>query len=113
MNVMLIDDDRECLESLGTALRLNGFNVQSFDSPDQAIRRYNPQKVDVVISDYHLPGMKGTEFLKKTNAPVIIVTGDPKKNIKKLSLQAGACAFFTKPVNIKKIIAKIKQLSRH
>jgi len=112
---MLIDDDRECLESLGTALRLNGFDVQGFDSPDQAINQYNPQTVDVVITDYHLPGIKGTEILKqirraKTDARVIIISGDPKKDIKKLALQAGACAFFRKPLNVKRMITKMKTL---
>ena len=117
INVMLIDDDEECLESLETALRLNGFNVRAFLSPGEAIREYNPQTIDVVVSDYHLPRMKGTTLLKeihqkKADAPVIIFTGDPEKNLETFALQAGANAFLRKPFDIKEIIAIIKKLSR-
>jgi DNA-binding NtrC family response regulator len=116
INVMLIDDDEECLESLETALRLNGFNVRAFLSPTEAIREYDPGTIDVVITDYHLPHMKGTALLKeihqkKAGTPVIIFTGDPEKNLETFSLQAGACAFFRKPFDIKEIIAIIKELS--
>lgn len=117
INVMLIDDDKESLESLETALRLNGFNVRAFLSPTDAIREYNPQTTDVVITDYHLPHMKGTALLKeihqkKADAPVIIFTGDPEKNLETFSLQAGASAFLRKPFEIKEIIAIIKRLSK-
>ncbi len=115
MNVMLIDDDMECLESLNAALRLNGFNVRSFNSPLKAISEYDPWNTDVVITDYHFPDMKGTEILKeihrkKKDAPVIIITGDQEKYIKIFALQAGACAFFRKPLDINKIIYTLKEL---
>ena len=61
---MLIDDDKDCLQSLNSALRLNGFNVRSFDSPVIAIRAFNPKTIDAVISDYHFPKMKGTDVIK-------------------------------------------------
>ena len=57
MNVMLVDDDRECLDSLSSALRLEGFHVRDFDNPAQALLEYNPHAIDVVITDYYLPGM--------------------------------------------------------
>jgi DNA-binding NtrC family response regulator len=117
INVMLIDDDAESLESLETALRLNGFNVRAFLTPREAIREYNPKTFDVVITDYHLPQMKGTALLKKirqkkADAPVIIFTGDPGKNLETFALQAGAGAFLRKPFEIKEIIAIIKKLSK-
>jgi DNA-binding response OmpR family regulator len=112
MNIMLIDDDPECLESLNSALRLNGFNVRSFDSPEQAIIEYDPGNIDVVITDYHFPVVKGTEILKeihrkKPHTPVIIITADQEKDIETVSLEAGAYAFFRKPLNIEAIIAKM------
>jgi DNA-binding NtrC family response regulator len=117
MNVMLVDDDRECLDSLTSALRLEGFQVSDFDTPARALREYNPQTIDVIITDYYLPGMTGIELLKeihrrKIDAPVIIISGAPKKNtIERISLKAGACAFFSKPLDIRHMIARIKQLA--
>lgn len=109
MNVMLIDDDPDCLQSLNAALRLNGFDVQGFDCPDRALLGYTPGAVDAVITDYHLPKMKGIDLMKKihlTNrhVPVIIITGDRDSRIETLSNKAGARAFFRKPIDIRKII---------
>jgi len=117
MNIMLVDDDRECLDSLSSALRLEGFHVSDYDTPVQALKEYNPHAVDVVITDFYLPGMTGIELLKeihrrKSDTPVIIISGAPKKNsIERISLKAGARAFFSKPLDIRHVIARIKQLT--
>jgi len=117
MNVMLVDDDRESLDSLSSALRLEGFQVKDFETPAQALDEYNPYAIDVIITDYYLPGMTGIELLKeihrrKTDAPVIIISGAPKKNaIESISLKAGACAFFSKPLDIRLMITRLAQLA--
>jgi DNA-binding NtrC family response regulator len=115
--VMVIDDDKESRESLNSALRLNGFTVRSFHSPRQALREYKPQAIDAVITDYHLPGMTGMDILKaihskKSDTPVIIISGEPGKDLASRSLQFGATAFFTKPLNIKDIITLLKKLTK-
>lgn len=115
--VMVIDDDSECRESLNSALRLNGFEVRSFQSPRRALREYNPQAIDAVITDYHLPGMNGMDILKaihrkKSDTPVIIISGEPEKDIASRSLQYGASAFFPKPLNIRDIINLLKKLTK-
>lgn len=115
MNVLLIDDDRECLESLSAALQLNGIGVTAFHSPAQAVRRYDPDSVDAVITDYHFPKTKGTDVVKKirkknNNARVIVISGDREKDIETLSLKAGADAFFQKPIEINKMINTLEEL---
>ncbi len=115
--VMVIDDDKESRESLESALQLNGFQVRSFHSPRQALKEYNSQTIDVVITDYHLPGMTGMDILKtihrkKSDTPVIIISGEQEKDIASRSLQFGASAFFPKPLNIKAIITILKKLTK-
>lgn len=117
MNVMLIDDDQICLDSLKSALLLNGFGVKCFGDPRQALYAYDPRSTDAVITDYSLPGMTGAELLReihrrKIDTPVLIISGETDKSVKALSLRAGAEAFYPKPVNIKAIIAKLKACGR-
>lgn len=117
LNVMVIDDDWACLQSLDSALTLNGFNVQGFVSPSRAIHQYDPNSVDAVITDFHFPKMKGTEVVKaihrkKDDAPVIVITGDQDKHIETISLQTGASAFFRKPLEINKIIATLERFGK-
>lgn len=118
MNIMLIDDDLECLDSLNAALRLNGFNVIVFPAPEQAVRGYDPSTTDVVITDFHFPAMKGDEVIKKiyrkkNNTPVIVITGDPADDIETRSRKAGAYAFFRKPLDINEMIAVLLELDKN
>ncbi len=109
MNVMVIDDDGACLRSIRAALQLNGFSVQCFDSAEFACAAYPSTSFDAVITDYHLPGLKGTQVLKdirkhRADAPVLIISGDTEAYVETESLDAGATAFFRKPLDIEAII---------
>lgn len=109
MNVMLIDDDQECLECLSKALRLNDFGVQAHSSASVALQAYQTDTVDVVITDFHLPDTTGIEILrtlhlKNPTVPVIITSGDTNRDIETQALHAGALAFFRKPMNISSLI---------
>jgi DNA-binding NtrC family response regulator len=112
MNVLLIDDDLESLECLSNALQLNNCDVEAFQLVENALKQFKPERVDVVITDYHLPNTTGLDVLnavhrQKTSTPVIIISGDPKNSVESISLQAGAAAFFKKPLNVKKLIATL------
>jgi DNA-binding NtrC family response regulator len=117
MNIILIDDDPECLDSLNAALRLNGFKVQVFSAPEQALHGYETSHTDVIITDYHFPTMKGDDVIKKIHRkknkiPVIVITGDSSDDIEARSRKAGAYAFFRKPLEIKEIIAALEELAK-
>ncbi len=117
MNVMLIDDDSECLECLSRALRLNDFEVAVFRSSQTAINHYNATSVDVVITDYHLPDTTGIDTLKtlkliNQDVYVLIISGDPEEHIETLALQAGALAFFRKPITISHLITKLNAIPK-
>jgi DNA-binding NtrC family response regulator len=112
MKVMLVDDDRESLACLSNALKLNDFEIDTFESPAQAIQEYNPETIDLVVTDFHLPDTTGIDVLKAIReknaaAPVFIISGDPTPSIREESLKAGASAFFRKPINISKFIGRI------
>lgn len=64
-------------------------------------RRYKP---DIIIMDIHLPGMKGSEAIKKITAflpdvKIFAVSTDQNKSTILEALRAGACDFITKPLN--------------
>jgi len=106
---MLIEDDPLCLDSLSRALRLNEFTPRVFTSPQKALQEYRPDTVDAVITDYHLPGLNGIQLLteiKKKNpqAVVIMISGDRGMDLPLRAISQGARAFFTKPIDIQKII---------
>lgn len=70
--IMLIDDDRNVLRSLGriihfmpvAALRGEAI-VESFEKPGSALDRATEVEFDLVIADYLMPAMNGVSFLRQ------------------------------------------------
>ncbi len=115
MNILLLDDDTLSLKSVANALRISGYSVRPFATPSQAQAALDSDTFDVVITDYHLTGEKGTFLInylhrKQLSIPVIIISGDPSPKTEKLSIQAGARAFFSKPLDLEKIDNLLKAL---
>lgn len=114
MTVMLIEDDPLSLQSLSSALTLNGFDTKGFSSPLEAVKEYDSTRANVVITDYHLPHINGIAVLKEIKkknpyAVVIVISGDAKGDISSGALAAGADAFFYKPIDIAKLIEEIER----
>jgi DNA-binding NtrC family response regulator len=67
--VMVVDDEEIIVISLKELLALDGeFEVSGFTEPAAAESYFDSNPVDVVISDYRIPGMSGLELLKRLKA---------------------------------------------
>ncbi len=109
MNILLIDDDIDCLDGLVTALEPTGYRCDKFTVPEEAMEAYRQNQYDIVITDMKMPGMNGIEVLKHVRtidpaARVIIVTGFGDVNTAIAAVNNGAYAFFGKPVNLDDLI---------
>lgn len=107
MDILLIDDDLDSLNSLTAAVAPAGNKCEKFTSPVQALETYRQHQglYDVVITDMKMPGMNGIEFLKQARAlnpeaRVIIVTGYGDVETAIAAVNHGAYAFFGKPVDL-------------
>ena len=63
VRVMVVDDDRIILESLGEFLRLEGYEVEAAVSLTESLDALERQPVDLVICDVNMPGGNGFELL--------------------------------------------------
>jgi PAS domain S-box-containing protein len=66
--VLLVDDEASVLASLGRILRKAGITYISAQSGEEALGLIQQHQILVVISDYRMPGMTGTELLAKIEA---------------------------------------------
>ena len=108
LEVMLIDDDKECLNAMSKALDYFGFTNHKFIDPSEALECYKTQKYDVIVTDYKMPSMSGIKLLEdikslNLDACVIITTGYADTDAAIEALNNGAYAFFTKPLDIQKL----------
>lgn len=67
--VLLVDDDRNHLQSMWRAFWLDGrHEAERFTNSQEALARAKQRSFDVVICDYRMPDMDGMEFLKHFRA---------------------------------------------
>jgi response regulator RpfG family c-di-GMP phosphodiesterase len=61
--VLIVDDDQYDLESVQRALEPGGYRIFLADSSQAAFIILNKHTIDIVISDFRMPGMSGVQFL--------------------------------------------------
>ncbi|MBT3337217.1 MAG: response regulator [Anaerolineae bacterium] len=105
--VLLIDDHRDVIRLLESALESldHEFEVLEAPSGEEAFLEASGKEIDLFVIDYLLPGMSGLELLakiKKRNedAQVILISGTKNRKERKELLEAGAFAFFEKPISL-------------
>lgn len=105
-NILLVDDHRDILRLLHSTLdTLKKKEIKMFDAPsgEEALLESGRHKIDLLITDYMLPGMSGVELMHKVRArhpevKTIFITGMTDKKKRDEMLNAGALAIFDKPV---------------
>ena len=84
MKAILFVDDHQVLARLSCEiLEMQGYHAVSAFDPTEALKRFDEENFDMLVTDFRLEGMNGLELARKVHekrpqVPVIIVTGyDP------------------------------------
>jgi len=103
--VLLVDDEREFVQTLSERLSLRDIgSAVAFDG-ESAIKLVQDDQPEVMILDLKMPGVDGIEVLRqvKSTRPeveVIILTGHGSEEDRKRCMELGAFAYLNKPVDI-------------
>ena len=78
--LLIVDDETSILSALRRSLRREGWEIVTAESPREAIRILDAQRIDLVLSDQMMPGMTGIELFSEVSkrqpeAKKILITG--------------------------------------
>ena len=79
-HILLVDDNKGGLVARRSVLEELGFRVTTALEPREALKHFQREKVDLVVTDYRMPGMSGEEFIAKLREcqpaiPVVLISG--------------------------------------
>jgi signal transduction histidine kinase/CheY-like chemotaxis protein len=104
--IMLVDDERDILDTLKAILEKQGYKVTAFEDSPSALETFagDPGSFDLIITDMTMPRMAGDEFatqvLKIRNAmPIILCTGFHERFNEAAALKMGLCKYVQKPIS--------------
>ncbi|MFE3836560.1 PP2C family protein-serine/threonine phosphatase [Pseudogemmobacter sonorensis] len=115
LRVLVVDDSRAQRQLLAVFLRRMGHEVAQSATAEEALELCAAQPVDLVISDWMMPGMNGVEFCRRFRALpregygyFILLTSKSERAEIALGLEAGADDFATKPVSAGELRARLR-----
>jgi DNA-binding response OmpR family regulator len=114
--VLLVDDEQSLLKATSIGLRDRGFNVQTAESGEMAIKAIQKLKPSIVVSDLAMPGMNGFELFQEVKKsgeykalPFIFLTAVDDFYAKKFGKELGGAAYMTKPVDLDELEQMLKE----
>ncbi len=116
VRVLIVDDDRDILESFEYALESEGAETFTASDGNTAITRCEEHKPDVVVLDMMLPGRSGFLALEKikghADSPfVIMVTANEGRRHQAYAESLGVDEYLLKPVPLGQLIEAVERLA--
>jgi FixJ family two-component response regulator len=110
--VFLVDDDAGVLKALGRLLRVKGYEVRPYSSPQAFLSDHDRAVPGCAVFDVAMPGLDGLALQQALTAegsshPIIFLTGQGDIPMSVHAMRAGAIDFLTKPVSEHSLLSAI------
>jgi DNA-binding NtrC family response regulator len=114
INVLLVDDEKDFVESLAERLQIRDYKVTTAFSGDEAIKLVENNDFDVIVLDVQMPGKSGIETLKEIKnieqlSQVIMLTGHATVKTAIEGMKNGAYDYLMKPTDTDDLIEMINK----
>jgi DNA-binding response OmpR family regulator len=117
LKVTIVEDDRETRELLAFALQTEGFEVETAANGLRLIASLQLHRPDVILLDVNMSWIDGFELcraVKKNESfhdiPIIFISGRTSQEDRLRGREAGAADYFTKPLDLRRLVSRIRQL---
>jgi len=120
MKILYVEDNDDNVYMLKSRLSRAGFTVIVATNGTQGVAMANSEQPDLILMDLTLPDIRGEEATQRIKAdpatkqiPVIALTAHAMAGDRERALAAGCDDFDTKPVEMSRLLEKIKALRPH
>ena len=118
LNFLVVDDFATMRKVLRNLLKQSGHeNVVEAEDGVSALQIIKTQKIDFIISDWHMPNMTGLELLKSIRAdkavsetPFLMITAETVPDSIISALKAGVSSYIVKPFTAEVLSEKIAKI---
>lgn len=115
--VAVVDDEENIRETVGFALRREGYPVELYATGLEAWKAFQQKLPGLVILDIVMPEMDGLELCRRVRAtsetiPIIFLTSRDDELDRVLGLEIGADDYLCKPFSMRELLARVKVLFR-
>jgi CheY-like chemotaxis protein len=115
--VLLVDDEREYVQTLSERLRTREMGSMIVYDGEQALSFLEEEEPEVMVLDLRMPGVDGIEVLRRIkrkyrSVEVIVLTGHGSEKDEELCMKLGAFAYLRKPVDVDSLSLTMQEAYR-
>ena len=118
VKVLVIEDDEYSRDALAHLLSAEGYNAVSASDGETGYARAKEINPDIIVLDLSLPGIDGRQVINMVrhdsdlkSVPILIITGQDD-SVAKSTLDLGADAYLTKPIEFDDLTKTISDLNK-
>src|SRR4051812_22533532 len=117
--ILVVDDEKDLVDLITYNLQRNGYDFLSASNGNEALEIAVREQPDLVILDLMLPGIDGTEVVRRLRSdsrtagiPIIMLTAKSEETDVVVGLTLGADDYVTKPFSVKILLARLSTVLR-
>jgi DNA-binding NtrC family response regulator len=116
--ILLVDDEVDILNVLKFVLEKEGFQVDTAQSGEEALRLFEKSHYDIVLSDLKMPGIDGIQLLERVkelspSTDVVIMTAYASIDSAVTAIKKGASDYIVKPFINEDVKMRLKRILEH
>lgn len=109
INLLIVDDEEQFLNSIRRSLELRDFNVIAVNRGEKALEVARQQPIDIALVDLKMPGMDGQETLEALKKEhhwmeIVILTGHGTIASAASCSRSGAYSYLQKPCELEQLL---------
>ncbi len=116
--ILIIDDDRDILDTLQTLLETEGYEVVTCESGREAREQIEKALFSAILLDIYLPDFDGLDFIQQVQmqgvqTPVVVITGSSEIEMARKAIKIGVFDYLVKPIKNRQLLQIVRNAVTH